>query len=98
MLYHDRTNVLEGINVNSTDESKEYDICHCWYFLNRGFKFQSSLSNRCYHLLMMSMNVSDIAILNIVGADYRCIISGIRKSEIIKLIQNIDMTRKSRTL
>ena len=27
--------------------------------------------------VMMSMNVSDIAILNIHGIDYRCIISGI---------------------
>ena len=27
------------------------------------------------------MNLSDIAILNIKGADYRCIVSGISKSE-----------------
>ena len=47
---------------------------------------------------MMSMNVSDIAILNIKGSDYRCIISGISKSETINLMQNIDLTKKSRTL
>ena len=65
-------------------------------FLN--FLNQSCVCNRCYDLLMMSMNLSDIAILNIVGADYCCIISGISKSEAIKLIQNIDLTRKSGTL
>ena len=43
----------------------------------------------------MSMNLSDIAILNIKGSDYCCIISGISKSEAIKLIQNIDLTGKS---
>ena len=32
---------------------------------------------------MMSMNVSDITILNIKSADYCCIISGISKSEAI---------------
>ena len=32
---------------------------------------------------MMSLNVSNIAILNIKVADYRCIISGISKSEAI---------------
>ena len=39
---------------------------------------------------MMSMNLDDIAILNINGADYRCIISRIRKSEAINLMKNID--------
>ena len=47
---------------------------------------------------MMSMNLSDIAILNIKGSDYRCIISGISKSEAIILIQNADLTEKSGTL
>ena len=47
---------------------------------------------------MMSMNLSDIAILNIHGADYRCIISRISKSEAINLMQNINLTEKSGTL
>ena len=44
------------------------------------------------------MNLSDIAILNIKGFDYGCIISGISKSEAIKLLQNIHLTEKSGTL
>ena len=51
-----------------------------------------------HDLLMMSMNLSDIAILNIKSADYCCIISGISKSEAISLMQNIDMIEKSGTL
>ena len=43
----------------------------------------------------MSMNLSDIAILNIKGSDHCCIISRISKSEAIKLLQNIDLTGKS---
>ena len=42
------------------------------------------------------MVLSNIAILNI--KDYCCIITGISKSEAIKLFQNIDLTEKSRTL
>ena len=38
---------------------------------------------------MMSMNLSDIVILNVRGSAYSCIIHGIRKSEAIKLFQNI---------
>ena len=41
------------------------------------------------------MNLNDIYILKIKNADYRFIISGIRKSEAIKLLQNIDLTEKS---
>ena len=33
MLYHDRIDVPEGIDVNKTSKSKKYDICHYWYFL-----------------------------------------------------------------
>ena len=38
------------------------------------FKFQPNVCNRC-HNLSMSLNLSDIAILNIKGSDYCCIIS-----------------------
>ena len=46
----------------------------------------------------MSMNLSDIAILNIKGSDYHCIISLISKNEVIKLLQNADLPEKSGTL
>ena len=86
---------FEGIDVNKTSGTKECDICHYWYFLNKGFKFQPNVCSRCHELLMMSMNLSDIAILNIKSADYPCIIRGISKSEAINLMQNIDLTKKS---
>ena len=84
MIYYHRIHVSEGIDVNKTSESKECDIYHYWYFLNKGFKFQP--------------NVCDIAILEIKGSDYRCIISRISKSEATKLLQNIELTEKSGTL
>ena len=68
-------------------KSKECNICHYWYFLNRVIKFQSYVCNRCHDLLMMSMYLSDIAILIIKSADFCCIISGISKNEAINLMQ-----------
>ena len=47
---------------------------------------------------MMSMNLSDIAILNIKGSDYRCIISLISKNEAIDLMENTGLTEKHGTL
>ena len=29
MLYYDRIEVSEGIDVNKTSASKECDVCHC---------------------------------------------------------------------
>ena len=98
MLYYDRIDVSERINVNKTSASKECDVCHYWYFLNYNFKFQQNVCNRCHDLLMMSVNLSDIAILNIKGSDYRRIISLISKNEAIILMQNADLTVKSGTL
>ena len=37
---------------------------------------------------------SNIAILKIKNSDYCCIISGISKSEVTKLLQNNDLTEK----
>ena len=67
MVYHDRIDVSKGIDVNKTNKSKECDICHYWYFLDKGFKFQPDVCNGSYDLLMISMKLSDIAILNIHG-------------------------------
>ena len=98
MLYYDRIDVSEGIDVNKTSASKECDICHYWYFLNYSFKFQPNVCNRCHDLLMMSINLSDITILNIKSSDYCSIISLISKNEAIKLLQNADLTEKCEIL
>ena len=37
MIYYDRIDVSEGINVNKVSVSKEFDVCHDWYFLNYSF-------------------------------------------------------------
>ena len=47
---------------------------------------------------MISMNLSDIAILNIENSDYRCIISLISKNEVINLMQNADLTKEKRNI
>ena len=88
MLYYDRTDVPEGIDVYKTGASKECDICHYWYFLNYSLKLQLNVCNRCHDLLMMPINLSDIAVLNIKGCDCRSINSLISKTEAINLLQN----------
>ena len=92
MLYFDRIDISEGIHVNKTSASKECDICWYWYFLNYSFNFKPIVCNSCHDLLMISMNLSDIAVLNINGSYYRCI------NEAINFMQNADLAEKSATL
>ena len=40
------------------------------------------------------MRLSNIAILNICGVDYCCIVTEITKREAIGVLQNIDLTEK----
>ena len=70
LLYFDRIDVFGGIDVNKTSASKECDICHYSYFLNCSFKFQPNVRNRCHDFLMMSISLSDIAILSIKDSGY----------------------------
>ena len=34
MIEYKRIDILEGINVDKTNKSKERMLCHYWYFLN----------------------------------------------------------------
>ena len=63
MLYYNKIDVSEGVNINKAGASKECYICHYWYFLYKASKFQPQQCNRSYDLLMTSMNLSNIAIL-----------------------------------
>ena len=62
-------------------------ICHYQYF-NHGFNFQKSVCNGCYDLIMLSVNISDIAVNTVKSADYHCIIYNISKSEAIYIFEN----------
>ena len=57
-------------------------------FLHKSFKYQLSVCNGRHDLLMMLMNLSDIAILKIESANYCCIISRISINEAIIVMQN----------
>ena len=60
-------------------------ICH-YLFFNHGLKFQDSVCNVCHDLTMLSVNISDIAIITVKNLDYYCIIFNIIKSKAINLL------------
>ena len=53
-----------------------------------GFNFQDYVCNGCHDLTMLSVNISDIAIITVKIVDYHCIIHNIAKSEPFTLLKN----------
>ena len=72
-MYYDRTDASEEIDINK----KVVTLA----VLAKGFNFQLHVCSGCHDLLMMSTKLRHIAILNIKGGVYCCIIRGISKSE-----------------
>ena len=79
MLFCDRIDVSEGIDVNKTRESKEDIICYYWYFLDKGFRFQPVVSNGSHDELIISIDIYSIATLNIDWLDYLSIVIALVK-------------------
>ena len=57
MLQHQEIDVSEGIDVNKTRASKEYELCHYWFFKDIRFKFEEHVCNGFHHLLTMAYSL-----------------------------------------
>ena len=62
-------------------------ICQ-YYFFDLGFKFQDYVCNGCRDLLILYLNINNIAIITVNNLDYCCIVYNISKYEAINLLAN----------
>ena len=93
MLENDRIDISEGIEMNKANASKECDICHYWYFLDKNFNYEP------YHDLMQkAMNFNDMAIVSIKGNDYRIHFWYISKDDEINVMNNCNLIEKREVL
>ena len=88
MLHYDRIKIGEGIDLATSNKSKECIICH-YCFFNHGFKFQDYLCDGCHDLTMLCLNISNITIITVKNIDYHCIVHNISKFEAINLFKKI---------
>ena len=95
MLEYHRIDISEEIDVNKTNASEEYDICHYWYFLDKGFKYEPYLCNDCHDLMQKTMNFNYIAIVSVKGNDYRIYFWYMNKNDVISIIKDSDLNGKS---
>ena len=59
--------IFQKIDVNKTNLSKEYDICHYWYFKDTGFKYEPYLCNGCHDVMQKATSFNNIAIVYVKG-------------------------------
>ena len=77
-MNYDRIDIGEGLDLAKSNSSKECMICHYWLF-NHGFEIQDSVCNGCPDLTMLSVNISDIAIITIKNIDYLKILGNLKQ-------------------
>ena len=94
MLQYDRIDVSEGTDSNKTSKSKECVLSHYWYFKDVGYKFEPYLCNGCHAVSIMTYDLKNIAVLNVKGVDYRCILLGISNDEAINRLNNYLLEHK----
>ena len=51
MLEYESIDISEGIAPSTSNKSKECDICHYLYFLDKNFKYKPYLCNGCHDLM-----------------------------------------------
>ena len=67
MLEYDRIDVSERIDVNKTNFTRECNICHYWYFLDKNFSYGPYLCDGFCKLMQKSMDFKNITIVYVKG-------------------------------
>ena len=95
MLEYDRIDISEGIDMNKTNKSRECDICHYWYLLDKNFNYEPYLCNGCHDFMQKAKNFNDVAIVSIKGNDYRIDFWYMSKDEAIILMTYSNLKDKN---
>ena len=95
MLECGRIDVSKGIEVNMTNTSNKCDICHYWYFLDNGCKYQPYICHGCQDLMQKSMNFNDLAIVSIKWCNYKIQCWYISKDDAINIKKKSNWNEKS---
>ena len=98
MLEYDRIDISEGIQINKTNASKECDICHYWYFLDKKFNYEPYLCNGYHDLMQKAMNFNDAAIVSIKESDYRIHFWYMSKDDAITIMNASSLNEKTASI
>ena len=51
MLVYEKIDISDGIDVDMSGKSKEWMLCHYWYFLDQSFNYGPYLCDGCYNMM-----------------------------------------------
>ena len=88
IFLHEWAYISEGIDTNKTSLSKECMLCNYRYFKDVGLKFEPHVCNKCHDVLMIAYELKNIAILNVKGIYFSCILWGISRDEAVNRLNN----------
>ena len=91
MPEYGRIDISEGIDVNKTNASKEFDICHYWYYKDIGFKHELYLCNCCHDLMQKAMRFNDVYVK---GSAYRVHFWYMSKEDAISVMNHFNLIDK----
>ena len=98
MLEYDRIDISEGIDVNKTNASKKWDICHYWYFKDISFKYEQYLCTGCHDLMQKAMSFNDVAIVCVKGSAYRIHFWYMSKNDAVSIMNSSNLINKKKVL
>ena len=91
---NNRIDISEGIDINKRNASKEYKICHYWYFKDIGFKYEPYLCNGCHGSMQKAIGFNDVAIVSVKGSVYRIHFWYMNKDDEISIMNNPNLIDK----
>ena len=86
--------ISEGIDINKTNSSKDCNIWHYWYFLDKDFEYEPYFCNGCHDLMQKAMNFNHAAIASIKANDYRIHFWYMSKDDSINIMKNFNLNKK----
>ena len=94
MLEYDRIDILEGIDVNKINKSKECMLCNYWYFLDKNFSYEPYLCDGYYDIMQKSNDFKNIAIVHVKKSAYRIHFQYMSKYKAKHLMTNSNLIDK----
>ena len=95
---YSNTDFSEGTDISKTDASKECDICHHWYFLNKNVEYEPYLCNDYHDLMERAINLNNVAIVFVKGNDYRIHFWYLSKNDATNAMKNANLNEKGGSL
>ena len=89
---------LKALILKNKETSRECSLCKFYYFLYKNFNYGPYLCNGCHNMSLKAISLTNLAIVNHNGNDYRVNFAFMSKKDAYNLIKNAVTMGKKGTL